>query len=413
MKSSGSTVDGAWLADEGLRAIVGALEVSGATVLIVGGAVRDALLGRRVGDIDLATPENPETVLKRLRDAGIKSVPTGVDHGTVTAVAGGKPFEITTLRKDVATDGRRAVVAFTDDWAADAARRDFTMNALYCDLRGAVYDPIGEGIADARARRVKFIGDADTRLKEDYLRLLRFFRFHAQLGTGEIDNVALAACARAAAKLETLSGERVWLEAKKLLAASDPAATLDIMAKAGVTEHLFAGGVDIRRMSKLVALEVQLGECDPVRRLSALRFGYANADLAERLRLSNEDKERFLALSAPHQGLRADLGPDAARAVMYGLGARRFRDHVLIYQAGEEGKPAAEPWRRFCALSESWTPPVFPLRGADVLEAGASPGKEVGRLLHDLEGWWIDRDFAPDRAALLRELSRRMGGRQK
>jgi len=413
LKSSGSRVEGAWLADEGLHAIIGALERGGAKALIVGGAVRDALLGRPVRDVDIATPEAPATVIERLQAAKIKAVPTGIDHGTITAVMSGRPFEITTLRRDVTTDGRRAVVAFTDDWAADAARRDFTMNALYCDLSGNVFDPTGMGVEDARAGRIRFIGNAGERLSEDYLRLLRFFRFHAHFGKGKVDNRALEACSKVVDKLGALSGERIWLETKKLLSAPDPTETLGLMAAAGVDVHLFPGGVDRGRLSRLIVIEARLAESDPIRRLSALRFGYSNEALAERLRLSNEEKERFLALSAPQEGLSADLEKGAARALIYGLGARRFRDHVLIYEAGDDNKRASEPWRKLCALSEAWRPPEFPIRGADVLDAGAAPGKEVGRLLHDLEGWWIDQDFAPDRAALLRELARRMAGRQK
>jgi poly(A) polymerase len=410
LKSSVSVVEGAWLADDGLRAVLHALDGNpdAPNALIVGGAVRDAVLGRSVGDIDIATRLEPATVSERLADAGIKTVPTGLAHGTVTAVVGGRAFEITTLRKDVETDGRRAKVAFTDDWAADAARRDFTMNALYCDRNGRVFDPTGEGLDDARAGRVRFIGRAEERIAEDYLRLLRFFRFRAHYGRGDGDVEALAACARAAPELARLSGERLRQETLRLLAAPDPGPTIRAMADAGVLEHLMPGGADVERLARLVGIETRLGENDPIRRLAALRFGFDNRALAERLRLSNAERDRLLAIGAPDNRLRADMNAKDARALIHALGAQRFRDLVMVYEAGAPEKAGQEPWRKFCALSESWEAPEFPLRGADLVKAGIAPGKEVGALLQDLETWWIDRDFVPDREALLAELRRRL-----
>jgi len=411
LKSSVSAVEGAWLADRGLRAVLLALDEGNAaadpTALIVGGAVRDALLGRAVGDIDIATRLAPAAVTERLARAGIKTVPTGLAHGTVTALADGRTFEITTLRKDVETDGRRATVAFTDDWQADAARRDFTMNALYCDLAGRVFDPTGTGIEDAKAGRVRFIGRPEERLAEDYLRLLRFFRFRAHYGQGDSDAEALAACARAAPELARLSGERLRQETLRLLAADDPGPTIEEMARVGVLDRLLPGGADVARLARLVSIENRVGERDPLRRLAALRFGLDNRALAERLRLSNDERDRLIAIGGPENRLRADLGVRDARALLHALGAPRFRDLVLLYEAGGADEPAREPWRRLCALSDSWRPPEFPLRGADLVAAGLTPGKAVGILLRELENWWVDRDFAPDRDELLAELRRR------
>src|SRR5215470_14951797 len=274
-----------WMLETATRDVLAALTADGDPARFVGGCVRDALLGRPVADIDIATPAPPDRVLALLARAGIRALPTGIAHGTVTALADRRHFEITTLRHDVSTDGRRAVVAFTADWAADAARRDFTINALFCDAEGRVYDHVG-GLADLAARRVRFVGDARTRIREDVLRLLRFFRFYAQLGVPPPDEAALAAAGELAPLLPLLSGERVRAELLRLLASPDPAAVLRLMQAHGVLAHLLPPGLDLDRLAGLVAVEQRVaGAADPLRRLAALLHdAAAAAALGDRLR---------------------------------------------------------------------------------------------------------------------------------
>ncbi len=262
-----------WMEAPATRAVIAALTARGAQVRFVGGCVRDALLGRPVTDVDIATPDEPGRVIELLETAGLKAVPTGVDHGTVTAVAFGRPFEITTLRHDVETYGRRARVAFTDDWTADAARRDFTFNAMSCSPEGRIHDPFG-GIADLRARRVRFVGRAEDRIREDVLRLLRFFRFYAHYGAPPPDPEALSAARSLAPLLPTLSGERIAAETLKLLAAPDPAPVMGLMREQGVLAHVLPEAQRIDRLARLTAIETALGlPLEPVRRLAAVLEG--------------------------------------------------------------------------------------------------------------------------------------------
>ena len=246
------------MTDAPARAVMDALTADGGAARFVGGAVRNALLGEPVGDVDIATPLVPDEVMRRLQAAGLGAVPTGIAHGTVTAVSGGKPFEVTTLRRDVETFGRRAVVAYTTDWAEDAARRDFTMNALYADEDGAIYDYFG-GLADLEARRVRFVGDARTRIREDYLRILRLFRFHAWYGRGEIDSEALAAAQAEKAGLKLLSGERVQKEVLRLLEAKEPSPAVRVMEQSGILGEILPPGVQTARLERLVAIEAANG----------------------------------------------------------------------------------------------------------------------------------------------------------
>ncbi|MEE2979967.1 MAG: CCA tRNA nucleotidyltransferase, partial [Pseudomonadota bacterium] len=285
MESAGRIDPPPWMTAPETRSVLDALGAEGAVVRLVGGAVRDAVIGRPHGgtDIDIATPDTPETVIRLLEAAGLRAVPTGLKHGTVTAVAGRQPFEITTLRRDLETDGRHATVAFTDDWAADAARRDFTMNALYCDPGGTLYDPVG-GIADIKAGRVRFIGDGRTRIDEDALRILRFFRFHAHYGATTADGDALDACRAKAAAVAALSGERIGPEMLKLLAAANPIEALTLMIESGVMAHLLPGVGDAGPLSALCQAEA--GEPDALRRLALLlRPGGGATAAAQRLRL--------------------------------------------------------------------------------------------------------------------------------
>jgi poly(A) polymerase len=388
------------MTDAATRAV---LEALGGAGRFVGGCVRDALLGRAIGDIDIATPLLPEEVIRRLEAAGLKAVPTGIAHGTVTAVARSRPFEITTLRRDVETDGRHARVAFTDDWAADAARRDFTMNALFLDAEGHVFDPVA-GLPDLRAGRVRFVGDPEQRIREDVLRLLRFYRFHAHYGRGAADAAARAACRRLAPLLPTLSGERVAAELLKLLAAPDPVPTLAMMVEDGVLAVVLP---EARRLDRLAALIPLESAPDPLRRLGALLDSGAGA-VAERLRLSNPQRDRLLALEAPPWPV--DLAGDerAQRRALHHLGAELYRDLVLL-RAAESGDAARA--RELLALAAAWRPVAFPLKGRDVTALGVPAGPEVGRVLDALEAWWEAGDFRADRRACLAELRKRVGRR--
>jgi poly(A) polymerase len=392
-----------WMTEPATRAVLAALVAEGGAARFVGGAVRDALLGRPIGDVDIATPLPPEEVMRRLESAGIAVVPTGLDHGTVTAVAPPRQFEITTLRQDVETFGRRARVAFTADWAGDARRRDFTMNALFLDGEGRVFDPV-HGLADLRDGRVRFVGDPATRIREDVLRLLRFYRFHAHYGRVAADAAARAACSALAPLLPTLSGERVAAETLKLLAAPDPLPTLALMAEDGVLAVLLPEAGRRDRLAALVEIEPA---ADPLRRLGALLAGDP-APVAERLRLSSEQRDRLLLLAAPPWPV--DLAGDAAvqRRALHRLGAARYRDLVLL-RAAEAGE--TERLAPLLALGESWRPPRFPLRGRDVTALGVPAGPEIGRLLAALEAWWEEGDFRADRATALAELARRVRAR--
>lgn len=387
-----------WMSEAPVRAVLTAL---GGTARFVGGCVRDTLLGRAVGDIDLATSLAPEEVMRRLAAAGLKAVPTGLAHGTVTAVVPPRQLEITTLRRDVETFGRHARVAFTEDWAEDAARRDFTMNALFLDDQGDVFDPVG-GLGDLHAGRVRFVGDPATRIREDVLRILRFYRFHAHYGKGAADAPARAACRALASLLPGLSGERVAAETLKLLAAPDPVPTLRLMAEDGVLAVLLPEATRLDRLASLLPLEPAP---DPLRRLGALIAGDPAAP-AERLHLSRAQRDRLAALAAAP--VTIDLAGDerAQRRALHRLGAALYRDLVLL--AAADGA-AGERVPALLALAEAWRPRALPVKGSDVTALGVPAGPEVGRLLAELETWWEAGDFRADRRAALAELKRRLG----
>lgn len=394
-----------------VMAALSAGETTGLVALFVGGCVRDSLLGRDVGDIDIATALAPDIVSKRIEDAGLKAVPTGLAHGTVTAVVEARHFEITTLRVDVDTDGRRATIAFTDDWVADAERRDFTVNALYADGAGAIFDPVG-GLADLKAGRIRFVGNAEQRIREDVLRLLRFFRFYAQFGTPPPDRDAISACAKLANLLPTLSGERVAAETLKLLTAADPATTMTLMSANGVLQHFLPEAKEIDRLAALVTVDGVADQADPLRRLAAvLKVDAAGADaIAARLRLSKADRVRLRELVATDHRLERDMSPEQMRVALYRLGADVWRDRVLIDWAEEiavgtpQDRHATDAWRELYDLTVEWTPPTFPLQGHDVLALGVAAGPAVGRHLATVEEWWIAGDFVADRRACLAEL---------
>lgn len=389
----------AWMTIPETRRVVAALQAKGSRIRFIGGCVRDTLLGRPVTDIDIATPDPPEQVTMLLHDAGVHSIPTGIAHGTITAVEGAHHYEITTLRVDVKTHGRHADVAFTDDWEEDAARRDFTMNALSLSPDGALYDPWG-GIADLKAGRVRFVGEAARRIEEDHLRLLRFFRFHAWYGKGAPDAEGLAACKAWATSLRKLSGERLRDETLKLLGAPQPVPVVGLMIEAGVMRELLPEADGTALLAALIKIEPK-GEHDPLRRLAALLRGAETKPVAERLRLSNKDAERLAAMAKPPADILALADRQAQRRALYQIGAGLFRDLVLLARA-EHGKPRT--FRAMLRAADDWRAPELPVRGADVLALGIPEGAAVGDLLCRVEAWWIERDFAPSREEALDRL---------
>ena len=384
-----------WMSDPGARRLFAALGARGIVARFVGGCVRNAVLGRAIDDIDLAVDKPPDVVMAALEAAKIKVIPTGLRHGTVTAIADSRVFELTTLRRDVETDGRRAVVAFTDDWLADAGRRDFTFNALYADLDGTLYDPF-EGRADLAAGKVRFIGDPDQRIAEDRLRVLRYFRFHAWYGKPPLDGPGFEACRRNASTLGALSGERVRKELLRTLEAPHSPEAIAAMADAGALDRWLPeyDGRESAGMGRLRALIAREGTPDALRRLAALLKTDAYATtIGKRLKLSTQEALRLemMLASEPVVGRHP-------RAEIYQLGTTLFVDRVLL--------SAPANWQALLKLAQDWTPPELPIGGADALKLGLKPGPRVGELIAAVERWWIAGDFLADRAACLVELER-------
>lgn len=394
--TAASVAGAEWLAWPHVGAAMAALEAEGGTdcARFVGGCVRNTLLGAPVDDVDVATRLRPERTIAALEAAGLRAVPTGLEHGTVTAVAHGRPVEITTLRRDVETDGRRAVVAFTEDWVEDAARRDFRLNALYADAAGRVFDPVGGGIEDARAGRIVFVGDPETRIREDYLRILRFFRFQAWYGREAPDPEGLSACARLRHGLALLSAERVGKELLKLMSAPDPGVAVRLMADAGVLDQVLPGWTGLDRFERLVRIAP-----DPELRLAAL-LGSAEDGRARAadLRLSNAQRDRIAAAleASPPQ----HLGAREARALIHRFGGRVFADRLRLRCAADPGC-TADQIAPLLTLAETWRPPAPPVSGADLAAMGIKPGPAMGEALRRLEQAWIDSDFQLDRDSLL------------
>jgi poly(A) polymerase len=369
-----------WRRTLGVAPLLKALGAREGLSRYVGGAVRDELLGLTVNDVDLATKLRPEEVIERLEQAGLKAVPTGIDHGTITAVSHGHPFEITSLRRDVSTDGRRAIVEYTDDWKEDASRRDFTINALMADpVSGEIFDYFG-GLDDLRARRVRFIGDPLQRIAEDHLRILRFFRFYARFAEGPPDRAALDACTARANDLMALSRERVADEFLKLLGVIDPTPTVRLMIERGILAPVLPEieGSAVPRLSALVSTESRAKMAgDPLRRLVALLP--ANPDIADRvaarLKLSNKQRKRATCAAD------TDLGPNPS-ALAYQVGTECAVDRLLLAGRAEEARYA-----------NSWTPPRLPITGGELIARGVLQGPEVARKLRDIESEWIAAGF--------------------
>nr|WP_199229176.1 CCA tRNA nucleotidyltransferase [Caulobacter endophyticus] len=398
-----------WMAWPETKAVIAALEAKGrpGCARFVGGCVRNTLMNKPVDDIDIATTLTPDQVIEALGEAGLKAIPTGVDHGTVTAVSGKIPFEITTLRRDVSTDGRRAVVAFTHAWEEDAQRRDFRFNALYVDGEGRLYDPTGQGVQDARDGKVVFVGEPMTRIREDYLRILRFFRFQAWYGKGEPDQKALAACKALKGLVSGRAAERTQKEILKLLAAEDPRPALRLMAATGVLAAILPFVKSLARLDGLVAIETeQLFENDVELRLAALIPDDAvlARELAERLRLSNALKDRLIEAVGTSPRIVSWMSPREARRAVYALGLRTFTDRVKLAWAGSTRLAATSQWRALLALAENWDPPSFPMTGAEVMRAGVPKGPLVGEVMREVEIWWIDQDFIEDKLSVIERL---------
>jgi poly(A) polymerase len=372
----------------------------------VGGAVRNALLGTPVNDVDIATPHVPQRVCELLQAAGIRTVPTGIEHGTVTAVVDGKPYEVTTLRRDVETDGRRAVVAFTTDWAEDAQRRDFTMNALYVSANGEVFDTVG-GVADLQQGRVRFVGDPSMRIREDYLRILRLFRFHAWYGRGELDKAAQRAAAQEKDGIANLSGERIAKEMLRLLEAEHPAPVLKLMAQSGILARVLPAEPDLQRLESLSAIDAAHGFApDALLRLGALVPAANPLEFAERLaarwKLSNIQHERLRDMAGATELPVPPLPAAELHKLLYRLGPACLKDRLMLAWAERPDCPAQ--WQALLALAKDWKRPHFSLNGADVMAAGVPQGPKVGEVLQRVETWWIENGFPDDRAELDRQL---------
>lgn len=412
MSTKGTIAKAAWFKKKSVRAVFAALNQCGEETRAVGGAVRNGLLGRPVADIDFATTAPPAQVETMARAAGLRVVPTGIEHGTVTVIVEGEPFEVTTLREDVETYGRHATVRFGRDWAADARRRDFTMNALYVSADGTVHDPLG-GYADLAARRVRFIGDARQRIREDYLRILRFFRFHAEYGQGAHDTEGLHAAILEREGLAVLSAERVRAELLRLLTARAAVAGIETMFESGLLVPILGGVPRLMGFQRLCALEAELaanppagaegaGEATPdaLLRLAALAL-FAEEDaarLTQRLRLSNAERRRLLAALPP---LSRPPARAETREAVYHSDNASVRSRLLLGWA-HSGAPSGDPgWRAAYGEAWGWVAPRFPVTGADLLALGQPKGPRLGAILKRLEAGWTNSGFELTHAELL------------
>lgn len=406
MTRAPSLADQPWLHAPEVRAVMAAL----GNARFVGGCVRNSLLGLGVDDIDIATPLTPDAVAKAVEREGMRAVATGLEHGTVTVVCNSKPFEVTTLRRDVSTDGRRATVAFTTDWQEDAGRRDFTINALYADAQGQVFDYHG-GLEDLKAGVVRFIGNADERIAEDYLRVLRLFRIHAWYGRGDINAVALTACAAARHQLKTLSGERLQKEVLKLLLARAPLGVVRSMQACGVLGELIPGVIDTDALGRMCEVDSAHGlAADPVLRLAVMLDSGATAHaLAVRWRFSNNDRDRLADVFRLRGVVKAGLPGGAGEALVYRYGNATVRDLARIGWVHTQPTPARDEWLALIRLAETWQRPRLPIDGADILKAGVPHGPAVGKTLHAVEEWWIASGFPGSRERALEKLREVLG----
>lgn len=388
-----------WLDDPNIKRVMTALGAPEVDVRVVGGCVRDALVGRAGGDIDIATPESPDVVQHRLQAAGLKSIPTGIAHGTITALANGQPFEVTSLRRDTACDGRHATVEFTTDWREDASRRDFTINAMSLSPDGKLFDYF-DGAADLEAGRIRFVGAARDRIQEDYLRVLRLFRFYARFGRGPIDADTLKACTELKDGLKSLSAERVHQELVKLLAAPNPVLSIEMMQGCGVLGVIAPEATNTKALAALVMLENSLHlSPDWVRRFAALVDAPLNVgDVAERLRLTNAESDAlgFLCASAPA------VAPDMAATGFDLLLYRHGKDAILnrcVLAAARANNPVR--WQSLFKRAQAWVHKPMPVTGADVLALGIAPGPAIGHALRAAEERWVASGYKASAQELL------------
>jgi poly(A) polymerase len=391
--------DAPWFKSDAAARVFALLNANGEEARVVGGAVRNALLNLPTGDIDIATTALPDEVIRRAKAAGIKSVPTGIEHGTVTLVVDGQPFEITTLREDVETFGRKARVAFGRDWIRDAVRRDFTINGLSVSADGVVHDHVG-GLEDIAARRVRFIGDPDQRIAEDYLRILRFFRMHAAYGAGEPDRAGYLACIRGRAGLINISAERLRMEMLKLVITPGATGAITAMADGGLLLPIFGGVAYIGAFAAMIAAERTLGRNpDAILRLGALAVAVTEdaKRLAARLRLTNAETKKLDSMG--HRWWRlGGMDEATAKRRLYRLGEDRYRDRLMLAWARAGADP--EPWRELVALPERWRAPAFPLKAADFIARGFAAGPALGHVLTLAEDAWLAANFPLDEPTL-------------
>jgi len=395
--------DPSWLKDAPTAHVLALLNGGGEEARVVGGAVRDDLLGIPIGDIDIATTAQPDEVMRRAEAGGLKAVGTGIEHGTVTLVVDGKPYEVTTLRQDVETFGRKAKVAFGRDWVVDAQRRDFTINGLSASPDGVVHDHVG-GLADIAARRVRFIGNPDRRVAEDYLRVLRFFRFHAAYGAGEPDRAGYIACIRARAGIATLSAERIRSEVLKLVVAAGAAELLQAMAEGGLLLEVLGGVAYHGPFAAMRQIESALGTTpDALLRLGALAVAVTEdaRRVAQRLRLSNAEAKRLDSMG--HRWWRlAGMDDATARRRLYRLGAPRYRDRIMMAWARAGLAADAARWQTLATLPDRWAVPKFPIKAADMIARGIGEGPALGHILTLAEDAWLASDFTDEAAAIAR-----------
>ena len=393
--------DAPWLRSGPTARVLALLNGHGEEARVVGGAVRNALLKIPIVDIDIATTSLPDQVVRRARAAGIKCVPTGIDHGTVTLVVEAQPFEVTTLREDTETYGRKAKVAFGRDWVRDAERRDFTINGLSVDADGIVHDHVG-GLADIEAKRVRFIGDAKARIAEDYLRILRFFRIHAAYGTGEPDRAGYLACIDGRAGLASLSAERVRMEMLKLMVAEGAGVAVEAMAEAGLLLQICGGVAYTGPFAAMIAAERALGLApNAVRRLAALTVAVTEdaKRVAVRLRLSNAEAKALDSMG--HRWWRFASKDEArARQLLYRLGEDPYRDRLMLAWARAGAVSGAARWHELATLPQRWSAPKFPLRAADFISRGIGEGPALGHVLTLAEEAWLAADFPLEPSAL-------------
>jgi len=394
MNEAASLRGASWLTSGATARVLALLNGDGEEARVVGGAVRNALLDIPISDVDIATTALPEEVVRRARAAGIKNVPTGIEHGTVTLIVDGRPFEVTTLREDVETFGRKAKVAFGRDWKADAQRRDFTINALSVDAEGLVHDHVG-GLADIAARRVRFIGDPDRRIAEDYLRILRFFRFHAAYGAGELDRAGYLACIHGREGLSALSAERVRMEMLKLLAADGARAAIEAMGDGGLLLPILGGVTYQRALAAMIDIERARGlKADPMLRLGALAVAVTEdaRRLSARLRLTNAETRALDSMG--HRWWRlAGMDEITSQRRLYRLGEVRFRDRVMLAWA-RSGQGAGDSyWQNLIGLPDRWRAPEFPLKAADFIARGFAEGPALGHVLSLAEDVWLAAGF--------------------